>query len=210
MVRDPPSPMCSTVFLYKVRVWRLRRAEKYLPKSRGRSCTGYFTPMYTPRQCHNEWTYPRRRALDPERTTSFIHRRYLYSRMNAEEKRRLWQGPVHQVATKAHAIRVGCPSSSVGISSRIFSKNSGGKVADAFGTGGLGLWGQPFIRFTVVEGNRRRLTNIHRRNYGVDFAEGLTVRVGRDRRRQSSLFLLNSFGRSRQRPPTQRRIPLAN
>jgi len=46
---------------------------------------------------------------------------------------RLWLGPVHQVATKEHAIRVR-PSFAC-ICWRILSKISGGRVTDAFRSG---------------------------------------------------------------------------
>ena len=62
-----------------------------------------------------------------------------------EEKRHLWLGPVHQVATKAHATNV-CRSSlsvnlSVGMYLRIMSKISGGSVTDVLDSGEPDYWG---------------------------------------------------------------------
>ena len=48
-----------------------------------------------------------------------------------EEKRCIWLGPVHQAATKPHAIGVRRSLVS-GICSRILSKTSGGRVTDTF------------------------------------------------------------------------------
>ena len=79
--------------------------------------------------------------MDLERTTPFIHRSQLSGEILTEEKRRLWQGPVHQVATKAHEIRVDDPRPSEQMCSKILSNISGGRVTDAFGPGRLDPWG---------------------------------------------------------------------
>ena len=77
--------------------------------------------------------------MDPVRTTPFIHRWWLPSRIETEEKRHLWLGPVHQVATKAHATRVRLPMYK-GICQSILSNISGGRITDAFGSDGLDPW----------------------------------------------------------------------
>ena len=68
--------------------------------------------------------------MDLERTTPFIHRSQLSGEILTEEKRRLWQGPVHQVATKAHEIRVDDPRPSEQMCSKILSNISGGRVTE--------------------------------------------------------------------------------
>ena len=74
--------------------------------------------------------------MDPGRATSLIHRSWLFSEIPTKEKRRLWLGSVHHVATNAHAIKVGRPPEDlfVGICSMISSNISGGMITDAFGT----------------------------------------------------------------------------
>ena len=80
--------------------------------------------------------------------------------MSTDEKRPLWLGPVHQVATKAHAIRVVRPSLSVGICPRILSKISGGRIVDTFESGGLDPRGdrQPLVGLAI---RRKEWTATH-------------------------------------------------
>lgn len=74
--------------------------------------------------------------MDIERAAPLTHRPWLYSEIATEEKRRLWLGSDHQVATNAHAIRR--PFLFAGTWSRIMSKISGGRVTDEFGPDGSG------------------------------------------------------------------------
>jgi hypothetical protein len=108
----------------------------YSTESFGRLRIGYLLPTSELRQTHNKRTYTRRRVLGSEWTTPFIHRRWLPSRIETEEKRRALLGPVHRVATRARVIRISQLFLFVGTVLWVSSKISGGSVTSTFGSGG--------------------------------------------------------------------------